>query len=203
MIAYLSGILRAKRENSATIDIGGVGYHVLIPLSTYRELPSAGEPATLFTHLYFREDDIRLYGFASEEEREAFQILMGVSGVGAKVALDILSHLPISRLAEAVQKGEAALLCQVPGIGKKRADRLLFELKGISHPLFLVPAGTETRKIGPRNANIIEAEEALIALGCKPLEAQRAILAAVQRLGDQAQTPDLIKEGLRHRQGAA
>ncbi len=185
------------------IDVGGVGFTVWIPLTTYRELPAPGETVIIHTHLYLREDEIRLFGFASKEEREIFQLLVGLSGIGNKVALDILSHLPVPRLVEAVQKDEPGLLCQVPGIGKKRAEKLIFDLKRISHPVFLAPvsvkasesSATASGSSGKRR----EAEDALITLGCKPQEAQRAIAAAIAHLGEDVDVTQMVKEGLKHR----
>ena len=202
MITFLSGVLASKSENSAVIDIGGVGLEAAISVSTYRELPRVGESVTLHTHLLVREDNLSLCGFALEDEREMFRILLGVSGVGAKMAMDVLSSLPVNRIVEAVQKEETALLCQIPGIGKKRAERLLFNLKQLNHALLLAPvvasSDQATAEI-PDNDNIREAISALEALGCKPHTAHRAIGEAVSILGEDAGTSELIKEGLRHR----
>lgn len=202
VIAFLSGILAYKCENLAVINVGGVGFNVNIPLTVYRELPRVGEPVTLHTHLIVREDDLSLYGFLSTEDREVFLILLGVSGVGAKMATDVISHLPVNRLVESVQKGESVLLCQVPGIGKKRAEKLIFELKRSKHPILLAPISTRDGKKSPalpENERVSEAIAALEALGCKPYEAYRAISEAVEQLGTDAEVSQLIKEGLRHR----
>lgn len=202
MITFLSGILAAKNEHRAVVNVGGVGFEALISLSTYRDLPRVGEPVTLHTHLLVREDDISLCGFAHENEREMFRILFSVSGIGAKMAMDVLSNLPVNRIVEAVQREEAALLCQIPGIGKKRAERLLFNLKQLTHPLLIsplpAPAGESAPSL-PQNASIQEAIAALEALGCKPHEAHRAIVEAVSKLGEEASVSALIKEGLHQR----
>ncbi|MFB3789206.1 MAG: Holliday junction branch migration protein RuvA [bacterium] len=202
MISFLTGLLAFKRENGVVIDVGGVGFKVTIPFSTYRELPREGEPVTLQTILLVREDDLSLFGFATEEEREMFKILHGLTGVGAKLALDVLSSLPVPRIVEAVQNHDTALFCQVPGIGKKRAERFIFDLKQVSHPLLLAPVQSGVTRTAPAytsNERVREAIEALQALGCKPQEAQNAIARAVAVLGDQAELSDLVKEGLRHR----
>jgi len=200
MITFLSGILRAKTEESAVIDVGGIGYYVHIPLSTYRELPRTGEIVFLHTFLVLREEDVRLFGFASEEEREMFQILLGVNGVGAKMAIDAISHLPVPQLVEAISKEQVSLLCRIPGIGKKRAERLIFDLKNKNHPLFLRAFTTSVvGRTALQSQTAAEAVEALIALGCKPLEAQRAVAEALNVLGETAAMSDLIKEGLRRR----
>ncbi|MGC9329868.1 MAG: Holliday junction branch migration protein RuvA [Candidatus Hinthialibacter sp.] len=202
MITFLTGVLAAKREYSAVVNVGGVGFEAAVSLSTYRELPRVGEPVTLYTHLIVREDDISLCGFATEEEREMFRILLSVSGVGVKMAMDILSSLPAGRIVDAVQRGDSVVLCQIPGIGKKRAERLLFNLKQMNHPLLLAPAVGEPAKTAaalPQNEAIREAVAALEALGCKPFEAHRAIAEAVSLLGEQSSVSALIKEGLHHR----
>lgn len=201
MIAFISGVLHSKKENIAIIEVSGIGYLLYIPTSTYRHLPSVGESVTLHTLFQLREDDAKLFGFASEKERDVFQILMGVSGVGTKMALDILSHLPIERLVEAVQNDNHTMLCQVPGIGKKRAEKILFDLKRLSHPLLLTPVKTSQSSVISQSlsSTMKEAEEALIALGLKPLEAQRAIMAAASHVGRDAQVSALLKEALRHR----
>jgi len=202
VIAFLSGKLAEKREDLAVIAVGGVGFNVVIPLTVYRELPRVNEPVTLHTHTIVREDDISLYGFTTREERETFRILLGVSGVGAKMAIDVISHLPVNRLIESVQKGEGALLCQVPGIGKKRAEKLIFELKRSKHPLLLAPIQTtdgSPKTPIPESGNISEAIAALEALGCKPHEAHRAISEAIEHLGNDADVSKLVKEGLRRR----
>jgi len=202
MISFLTGQLAFKRENGVVIDVGGVGFKVTIPFSTYRDLPREGEPVTLQTILLVREDDLSLYGFATEEEREMFKLLHSLTGVGAKLALHVLSSLPVPRIVEAVQNSDTALLCQVPGIGKKRAERFIFDLKQMSHPLLLTPVMSSVPRAAPgyaSNERVREAVEALQALGCKPQEAQNAIARAVALLGDQADLADLVKEGLRHR----
>jgi holliday junction DNA helicase RuvA len=203
MITFLSGVLASKHDNLAVIDVNGVGFHVTIPISTYRELPKTGEPVTLHTQLILREDDISLYGFASEEERTMFTILLGVSGVGAKMAIDVLSHLPVFRLVEAVQKEEIALLTQVPGIGKKRAEKLVFDLKRQKHTLLLAPvSGGQKDEATAPVAEMEEAKqaiEALLALGCKPQEAHNAVAKAIRNLGEDIRVEVLIREALKHR----
>ena len=202
MITFLSGILANKQDHLAVIDVNGVGFHVVIPISTYRELPKVGDPVTIHTKLILREDDISLYGFATEQERQMFDILMTVSGVGCKMAIDVLSALPVFRIVEAVQKEEIALLCQIPGIGKKRAEKLVFDLKRQKHPLLLSPVSYgETQSTSPAATSLSarEALDALLALGCKPPEAHHAVAEAVKHLGENAPVQELIREALKHR----
>lgn len=205
MIHFLSGILAYKSDDSAVIAVGGVGFKVSIPVTTYRELPHINGQVTLHTYLHLREDEIRLFGFATEEEREMFEVLLGVSGVGAKMAVDIISYLPAEQFVKAVQTDDLTLLCQAPGIGKKRAERLVFDLKNSKHPLFLRPVASAKPNDGlPDQAltgnSAKEAVSALIALGLKPVDAQRAVSKALEIFP--TPSPDvslLIKEALKHR----
>ena len=130
MIGRLSGRLASKHPPQVVVDVGGVGYEVDVPMSTFYNLPAAGEPVTLHTHLVVREDAHVLYGFGTLEERATFRQLIKISGVGARTALSVLSGLSVSELAQAVALQEAQTLTKIPGIGKKTAERLLLELKG-------------------------------------------------------------------------
>ena len=130
MIGRLSGKLAAKHPPQIIVDVGGVGYEVHVPMSTFYSLPATGEALMLHTHLIVREDAHILYGFATLEERAAFRQLIRISGVGARTALSVLSGLSVADLAQAIALQEAAHLTRIPGIGKKTAERLLLELKG-------------------------------------------------------------------------
>lgn len=205
MINYLKGDLAAKDEKQAVIDVGGVGWGVWIPLSTLQALPPVGESVQLHTALIVREDDMQLYGFATTEERDLFELLRGLNGIGARVALDVISYLPLPRLVDAVQNQTPELLTTVPGIGKKRAEKLLFDLQRLNHPLLMArpaaspsdepPATTSTAQTETSQ----EAYDALIALGLQPAQAQRALRQALEALGEDAPVTALIKEALRHR----
>jgi holliday junction DNA helicase RuvA len=202
MIDYLSGILAGKREDAAVVDVGGVGFRATIPISTYRELPRVGEAIQLHTVLIVREDDMQLYGFASDSERELFNLLLSLNGVGAKMAVDIISHLTVERLIEAVRNEQPALLTQVPGIGKKRAEKLIFDLKRIDHPILYGLPGAATGESDapiPSSAATQDALDGLVALGMKPMDAQRALREAMQHVGEESGASALIKEALRHR----
>jgi Holliday junction DNA helicase RuvA len=130
MIGRLVGRLVAKHPPQVTLDVGGVGYELDVPMSTFYNLPAAGDTATLYTHLVVREDAHTLYGFASLEERSVFRQLIRISGIGARTALALLSGLSVAELAQSVATQDSARLTKVPGIGKKTAERLLLELKG-------------------------------------------------------------------------
>ena len=130
MIGRLSGILLEKNPPQVLLDVHGVGYEVDVPMSTFYNLPGCGEKITLLTHFVVREDGQYLYGFTSESERYAFRQLIKISGIGARMALAVLSGLSVGDLAQAIARQEVGRLIKVPGIGKKTAERLLLELKG-------------------------------------------------------------------------
>jgi Holliday junction DNA helicase RuvA len=130
VIGRLSGRLASKHPPQLLVEVGGVGYEVEVPMSTFYTLPAVGEAVTLFTHLSIKEDSHALYGFATLEERTTFRQLIRISGVGARIALAVLSGLSVGELAQAVALQEAQMLTKIPGIGKKTAERLLLELKG-------------------------------------------------------------------------
>lgn len=130
MIGRLTGRLAAKHPPQVLVEVGGIGYEVDVPMSTFYCLPATGESVTLHTHLVVREDAQALYGFATLEERAAFRQLIRISGVGARTALAVLSGLSVSDLAHAVARQDPARLTRIPGIGRKTAERLLLELKG-------------------------------------------------------------------------
>ena len=130
MIGRLTGILLEKNPPQVLLDVHGVGYEVDVPMSTFYNLPACGEKITLLTHFVVREDGQYLYGFTSESERYAFRQLIKISGIGARMALAVLSGLSVGDLAQAIARQEVGRLIKVPGIGKKTAERLLLELKG-------------------------------------------------------------------------
>ncbi len=172
MIGRLTGILREKNPPQVVLDVGGVGYEVDVPMSTFYALPRVGDTVTLCTHLAIREDAHLLYGFATERERHAFRALIRISGVGAKTALALLSGMDVDGLVEAVALQESARLTRVPGIGKKTAERLLLELRGkLGDALPGVPGGgvpTERSEAG-------DVLNALLALGYSEKEAMFAV----------------------------
>ncbi len=130
MIGRLTGTLLEKNPPQVIVDVHGLGYEVDVPMSTFYNLPASGEKITLLTHFVVREDGQFLYGFSSESERFAFRQLIKISGIGARMALAVLSGLSVNDLAQAIARQEVGRLIKVPGIGKKTAERLLLELKG-------------------------------------------------------------------------
>ncbi|MFN2421890.1 MAG: Holliday junction branch migration protein RuvA, partial [Gemmatimonadota bacterium] len=129
MIGSLRGRLAVKAIDEAIVDVGGVGYRVAIPLSTYEALPAEGEEALLWTHLHVREDELALYAFATDRERRLFETLIGVSGIGPRLALHVLSRLTPERFAAAIQRGDLATLTGISGVGRKTAERMVVELR--------------------------------------------------------------------------
>lgn len=173
MIALLRGTLAYKSSDHVIIDVGGVGYRLFIPLSTFYSLPEAGE-VSLFTHTHVREDAILLYGFLSLEEKELFGILISISGIGPKLAVNILSHIPAKDLKRAIAAGDIKRLSSLPGIGKKTAERLVLELKDKVGPVHDIQesadAKTSNSSAGDISNDVISA---LINLGYKENQARK------------------------------
>lgn len=167
MIGRLKGTLFEKSPPRIGLDVNGVGYDVEVSMSTLYDLPDVGQPVTLLTHLVVREDAHILYGFATEQERQAFRSLIKVSGVGARMALAVLSGLSVADLAQAVTLQETARLTRVPGIGKKTAERLLLELKG--------KIGADMGTASAASSHETDILQALTALGYSDKESTAAI----------------------------
>jgi len=180
MIAYLAGTLVAKKPTVVLVDIGGLGYRVHIPTSTYEALPATGESVKLHTSLQVREDSQTLYGFATEGEQQTFEVMLGVSGIGPKLGLAALSSMRPAELRDYVVSGETALLTNIPGVGKKTADRLVLELRDRLADLELdgevapLSGGSEARQ-----AARADALAALQELGFSRAAAERGIRKAL------------------------
>jgi len=177
MIGRLHGVLADKNPPQITVDCNGVGYEVDVPMSTFYNLPAAGEKVTLLTHLVVREDAQLLYGFGTSGEREAFRQLIKISGVGPRTALSVLSGMSVADIAQAVTAQDAGRLVKVPGIGKKTAERLLLELKGKFGPDLGLAAGAAT---SDSQADILQA---LVALGYSDKEAAASLKALPKDVG--------------------
>lgn len=180
MIGFLRGVLRDKQPPGLVVDVQGVGYEVEAPMTTFYDLPAVGETVLLYTHLAVRDDAHTLYGFAKASERALFRALIKVNGVGAKMALAILSGMDASHFAACVQAGDTAALVKLPGVGKKTAERLVVEMRdklgdwGDGGPaLGGLPPGAVADVVNP----VEEAVSALIALGYKPPDASRMVRA--------------------------
>lgn len=176
MIGRLRGIIIEKQAPDLVIDVQGVGYEVAAPMSTFINLPAINQEVSLFTHLIVREDAQLLYAFATTRERLLFRSLLKVNGVGAKLALTILSGSDVDDFARSVQEGDAASLTRLPGVGKKTAERLIIEmrdrLKDISGAMGLKPVVSVAAKLAGAKD---EASNALASLGYKPAEAEKML----------------------------
>ena len=169
MIGRLRGILAYKQPPWLVIDVGGVGYELEAPMSTFYDLPDVGREVIVFTHHAQREDSVALYGFLRENERRLFRDVQKVSGIGAKIALAVLSGVSVDEFARQVQAGDVAALVRIPGIGKKTAERMVVELRDRVADLGGTPLGAPSLPSDPQS----EATIALQQLGYKPAEALR------------------------------
>jgi len=177
MIAHLRGILLEKRPNQAVIEAGGVGYDVAIPISTFSALPEPGAEVRLKIHTHLREDSLSLYGFLSEDEKMLFEKLITVSGIGPRLAITVLSGLPIAELFAAIRAGATDRLVRIPGVGRKTAERIVLELREKLPPV----AGTAREPArGPGSLSAVERDvlSALINLGCAAAAAEAAVRKA-------------------------
>lgn len=195
MIALLTGTLAHKSPESIIIDVAGVGYRVQIPFSTYYELPDTGVKITLNIYTHVKEDAISLYGFRTLTEKDFFQLLIAVSGIGPKLAKDILSNVQVGELAAAISRGDLARLSSVPGIGKKTAERLVLELKDKVHKLDVVPAHHGEMKATAAHGIEEDVASALINLGYKEVVVKKALADIV--IAADATMEDILKQALK------
>lgn len=191
MIGFLRGLLLRKNPQELLLDVGGVGYRVLVPISTFCRLGDQGGPAQLLIHTHVREDQLVLYGFATSAELELFEKLISVSGVGPKVALGVLSGIEADDLVHAIRGNDIARLTRVPGVGKKTAERLILELK--DKIVSLHTTTTEPPAPSPKRVDLLSA---LANLGYSSAEADRAA-SEVLRLQPDASLGDLLRDALR------
>ena len=188
MIGRIRGTLLEKNPPEILVDVHGVGYEINVPMSTFYNLPDVGQEVTLLTHFIVREDAQLLYGFGTVKERAAFRQLIKISGIGARIALAVLSGMTVDALAQAVSKQESALLTRVPGIGKKTAERLVLELKGKISADF--DGVTLAAAPGDNRADVVAA---LVALGYSDREAT----AAAKKLSPDVSVSAGIREALK------
>jgi len=202
MITYLRGKLVETLPTQVTVEVNGVGYEVLIPLSSYDKLPAPGNTVHLLTHLVVREDAHILYGFMTAAEREMFRLLINtVSGIGPKIALNILSGVNVVALRGAVANADVKALSQISGVGRKTAERIVVELKDKIGPAASWEASSAHRGLSPADQKINDAVLALIALGFKQVGAHDAVRAAMASLGPEAAVEQLVRACLKR--GAA
>lgn len=198
MITSVSGLLVSATPLTAVIEAGGLGYEVHIPVTTAERLPAPGQKAKLHTLAVYREDSATLYGFATEEERDFFRLMVEkVTGVGPKMALSVLSKLSLPTLKGAIAASDVGLLAKCPGIGKKTAERLVIELRDkLSSADLGTVAPSPAEVVAPADNKVRDAVLALTALGYKAADADKAVRQAWVALGASASTEALIKKAL-------
>ena len=197
MIASLTGRLAFKAPTHLILDVHGVGYEAYIPLSTYYGLPNLSDNISLSVHTHVREDAIQLFGFLTSQEKDAFVLLTSVSGIGPKLALSVLSALPVPDLVAAIQSGDVEKLTTVPGIGHKSASRLVLELKDKVGKLQpgLSPASEAPRQ--GQDAIFDDALSALVNLGYRPQDAKEALKHVKKSNTESIVLKDMIRESLK------
>src|SRR4051812_37629873 len=198
MINFLHGKLVDALPTQVTVDVHGVGYEVLIPLSSFDKLPLPGNEVKLLTHLAIREDAHVLYGFITGAEREMFRLLINtVSGIGPKIALNVLSGMSITGLRGAVSNGDVKALSSISGVGKKTAERIVVELKDKIGATGAWEALSAQRSLSPADQKINDAVLALMALGFKQVEAHDSVRTAQAALGPEASVEDMVRASLK------
>ncbi|MEP0547309.1 MAG: Holliday junction branch migration protein RuvA [Rhodothermales bacterium] len=197
MITYVSGTLAHKSPTDAVIDVQGLGYELLIPASSYEKLPATGKNVKLLTHHYVREDAVTLFGFATEAERTLFRTLVGVSGVGPKLALAALSAMPPETLRDHILEGDASVLTRIPGVGKKTAERLVVELRDRLATLDGFEGATAVGGSGETASVRADARSALESLGFSRADAEKRIRTALRDHDGAVTAEELIRLALR------
>lgn len=196
MLTRLSGLLIEKIAPTVVIDVNGVGYEIDLPLNTFYQLPALGENVVLWTHLSVREDAHQLFGFSDRNMLQTFRTLIKVSGVGPRLALAILSGMDTEALRVCLAQEDITTLTRIPGVGKKTAERLIIELRDkLGKPaLKVLGQASGNLSLMPSLNASEEAEQALVALGYKPIEAQRAIKAVANK---ELETAELVRAALK------
>lgn len=192
MYESIKGLLVDKTPLKAVVEAGGIGYRLTIPLSTYTRLPALEKPIQLFLSQVVREDSNTLYAFLSKDERDLFETLITVSGIGPKTALAIVGHMEIGLFQRAIANADVRILSKIPGIGKKTAERLVIEMRD------KFKGGKKSQQVPLNQADGIvgDAMNALLHLGYNPLEAQKAVLAAVEERKDETDLGKIITAAL-------
>jgi Holliday junction DNA helicase RuvA len=194
MYAYLEGILKEKHPTRVVLDVGGIGFELIVSLSTSQTLPEVNKTVKLLTEFVVREDSQQLFGFGDEEERDLFRLLRSVSGIGPKLAVTILSGLSPRELAGAINHGNLATLNAITGVGKKTAERILVELKGKVNAAAGDSQGSASGLAG--DERLEDALQALISLGYKKASAETALQKALQG-NDSSSVADLVRDSLK------
>lgn len=200
MITFLHGKLVESLPTQVVVDVQGIGYEVLIPLSSYDKLPQPGQEVKILTHLVIREDAHQLFGFMSAAERDLFRLLIQhVSGIGPKIAMNVLSGISVAAFRGAVANGDVKALSQISGVGKKTAERIVVELKDKIGAAGAWEAASAQRGLTPADQRLNDAVLALLALGFKQVEAHDGVRRAQAMLGEQATVEELVRSCLRTR----
>ena len=197
MIAHIQGRLHFKSPENLIIDVHGIGYQVHVPLTTFYELPDVGDTVALHIHTHVREDALQLYGFQAQEEKALFVRLMGVAGIGPRLAVNILSGISPAELAECLGQGNLARLISIPGVGRKTAERIMVEMRDKLPALAADRDIALSVKSAADEAVMNDAISALVNLGYKKGVARKAIDEAVERLEGEINLEGLLKESLR------
>ncbi|HTD86083.1 MAG TPA: Holliday junction branch migration protein RuvA [Candidatus Binatia bacterium] len=198
MITFLQGKLAEMLPTQITVEVHGIGYDVLIPLSSYDKLPAVGQDVRILTHLAVREDAHVLYGFMTAQERDMFRLLINtVSGIGPKIALNVLSGMNVTALRGAVAQADIKSLSRISGVGRKTAERIVVELKDKIGAAGAWEAASAQRALSPEDQKVNDAVLALIALGFKQAEAHDAVRAALATLGEKVTVEDLVRACLK------
>lgn len=190
MIGRISGILAHKAPGEVTVDVGGVGYQIFIPVSVFYRLPELGEKVSLHTYTHLREDALQLFGFLEPEEKQVFLLLNSVAGIGPKLAVTVLSGIPADDLARALRAGDQARLVSIPGVGKKLAERMVVELRD---KMISLPAPEMAAGDGSQLAR--DAVSALVNLGYRRAEAEKSVREIAKK--EEGTLADVLKEALR------
>jgi Holliday junction DNA helicase RuvA len=193
VIAHISGTLAQKVPGEAVVDVGGVGYQVFIPLNVFYRLPEVGASVSLQIYTHVREDALQLFGFQDYGEKQLFLLLLGVSGIGPKLAVNILSGIAAEDLSRALKEGDQVRLVAIPGVGRKLAERMIVELR--DKFATLAPAGTDSAKTDGGSQLLLDAVSALVNLGYKRPDAEKMV-REVLRKGERS-LENVLKETFR------
>ena len=201
MIALLRGRLAVKAPSTVTLDVQGVGYEVFIPLSTFYALPDVDESISLNIHTHVREDAIQLYGFLTRVEKESFLLLTAVSGIGPKLALSVLSTLPVADLLSAIQADDVEKIATVPGIGKKSASRIVLELKEKAARIHPSVGPVRSDPAAATDSLHDDALSALVNLGYRPADVKEVVKRILRGTPSPSSLQDVIREALKELAG--
>lgn len=199
MFAYFKGVLMQSTPSSVVIETNGIGYKLFIPASVFSHLPQMGSSITLYTSFIVRELSHTLYGFSTMQERDFFEALLGVTGIGPKIALALIGHMSVRDLQNAISNEDTGMICRVPGIGKKGAERLIIEMRDKVGGLSLPSGESSVHFVAdPHVQAVNDAVSALINLGYNQSVAQKAIKKSLKDIPDAIDLGALISSALKH-----